>query len=181
MPSIADTLTVARFPLGLALALAATLPDEPSRITTTSFFVVGAVTDLADGPIARRLGTAGPHGARLDSAADAFFTACTIVALLGAVGLPDPTWVWWCVALVVAGRLVVVIATFVRFRVVSIAHTTANRASGATVGIVAVVGFWSGTLPVWGLAIAGVVAAIATADEARLVASASSYDRDAGR
>ena len=178
MPSIADAVTVARMPLALALAGVAVLDDDPSRLALTVLYLAGVVTDVIDGPLARRAGTAGPRGARLDSIADVVFTGGTIAALVGGVRLPDAAWVWWGFAVVVAGRVAVAALTYVRFRVMSMMHTAANRASGVTVAAVALLGFSTGTLPAWGFACAGGVAVVAIVDEAVAVLTSDRYDRD---
>lgn len=75
-PAAADVLT------GLRLAVAPVLPVLARR---PAAFVVAAgacaLSDAVDGALARRAGTAGPGGARLDSVADAAFVAGLLLAL----------------------------------------------------------------------------------------------------
>lgn len=50
-------------------------------------FVLAALTDALDGPLARRLGAVTPLGAALDHAGDKVLLACTLIAL-AVTGLP---------------------------------------------------------------------------------------------
>jgi CDP-diacylglycerol--glycerol-3-phosphate 3-phosphatidyltransferase len=48
-------------------------------------FLIAALTDLADGALARKLGAVTPLGAALDHAADKALTACALLALTAAI------------------------------------------------------------------------------------------------
>lgn len=72
--TVANALTTASLVSGLAAVLEATrtgMPLPPGRLrVAVGLIIVSAVLDALDGPVARRLGTAGPFGADLDSLAD---------------------------------------------------------------------------------------------------------------
>ncbi|WP_159451431.1 CDP-alcohol phosphatidyltransferase family protein [Demequina sp. NBRC 110054] len=174
---LADALSFARVPLGVALAAAAIAAPQAQTMLVT-LFALGVATDALDGWWARRSGTASDRGARLDSLADAVFTVATVVALLVAVSWPIAPWVWWAVVAVTAARLAVVAATWTRFRVVSIIHTRLNRATGVAVAIAAGAALATGTMPVWALVVAGLVSVAASTEELGIVRTAETYDRD---
>ncbi|MDP9264875.1 MAG: CDP-diacylglycerol--glycerol-3-phosphate 3-phosphatidyltransferase [Chloroflexota bacterium] len=77
-------------------------PDPSAAAWALVLFVVAALTDLVDGPIARRLGQVTRLGTFLDPLADKLLIVGTLIGL-GARGLV-PSWI---VVLVVARELVV--------------------------------------------------------------------------
>ncbi|WP_062202902.1 CDP-alcohol phosphatidyltransferase family protein [Demequina salsinemoris] len=174
---VADALSIARIPLGAALAATAVIAPE-SRATLLICFVLGVVTDVLDGWWARRAGAASDRGASLDSFADAVFTVCTIVALLASVSWALADWGWCAVAAVTAARLAVVAVAWRRFRLASIMHTHLNRATGVAVAVVAGSALATGTMPVWALALAGLVSLAASTEELAIVLRSAEYDRD---
>ena len=124
-PAPADLITMVRFPA--ALGLLCTQPLSPPFL---ALYALGGLSDLLDGPVARRTGTAGPAGARLDSAADGVFAAAALLRLLP-VALPRlPDWVWAVCAAIAAVRLTAYAVGAVRFRRFTALHTVANKATG---------------------------------------------------
>ena len=59
------------------------------------FYIVGGITDVLDGFVARRLGTESRLGAGLDTAADFIFTVVVLVKILRTATLPMwmPVWI----------------------------------------------------------------------------------------
>ena len=124
-PAPADLMTLVRIPA--ALGLLWTAPLSPSFLL---LYGLGGLSDLLDGPIARRPGTAGPSGARLDSIADVIFAAAALFRLLPAV-LPElPNWVGAACIVIAAIRLTAYAVGAVRFRRLTALHTAANKATG---------------------------------------------------
>ena len=79
----ANLLTLCRIPLALFLLFVA--PLSPDFFL---FYVLAGITDMLDGPLARRSHTANRTGAWLDSLADTVFLAAMLFRLLPAVTLP---------------------------------------------------------------------------------------------
>lgn len=128
-----DALTASRI-LWTGLGYAAAWVGQRAAVTA----LVGAAvaTDLADGPLARRLGTAGGRGAQLDTAADAAFYGSLLAwVYLLEPGLPLFTSLrpW------VAGFAGLVAATLLmgRVRRGTVAFHTAFTRASATVGVLA--------------------------------------------
>jgi len=100
MSSIPNLLAVARLiltPVAMALILGA--PDSQGiRIMATTVFVIAALTDFADGYLARRWQLTSTLGAFLDTVADKILVAGALIALveIGTVS----TWV----AFIIIGR-----------------------------------------------------------------------------
>ena len=124
-PAPADLVTLVRIPA--ALGLLWTAPLSPPFLL---LYGLGGLSDLLDGPIARRTGTAGPFGARLDSIADVVFVAAALFRLLPAV-LPElPGWVGAACIAIAAVRLIAYAVGAVKFRRLTALHTAANKATG---------------------------------------------------
>lgn len=90
------------------------------------------VTDMLDGPVARRTRSAGPTGARLDSLADLVFMAAALLTLLPVLWPLLPRW-----CLVWAGGVALVkLAAYavggIRFRRPAALHTVLNKCAGGS-------------------------------------------------
>jgi len=121
--SIANWLTCSRVYFSLGL-LACPVFSAPF----IALYVLAGLTDLLDGPLARRLGTESEAGARLDTAADIVFTAVCLFKVLPVAGLHR--WLWFGTAVVAAVKGVNFISGFVlQKRFVSL-HTRMNKLTG---------------------------------------------------
>ena len=86
------------------------------------------LTDMVDGTIARKTGSAGIFGARLDTVADFLFAAVSFWKLLPAIRLPDWIWIWLSVIAVL--KLINLIWGLLRRKQIPSLHTLLNKASG---------------------------------------------------
>ena len=84
-------------------------------------------TDMIDGPIARRTGSAGGFGSGLDSAADLIFTLAACIQLLPVFRLPAWIWVW--TAMIAVLRIADLISGLIRKKQL-FPHTILNRITG---------------------------------------------------
>ena len=92
------------------------------------FYLLGGVSDLLDGFVARRLGKETKFGARLDTAADILFFVIALIKFLPAVKIPMFLLVWVvCIALVKFANLACGFA--IHRRLVS-EHTVMNKICG---------------------------------------------------
>ncbi len=120
---LADLLTGSRIFGSLLLAV---LPA-----CSVPFYVVYGLcglSDMLDGPIARRTGSAGAAGARLDTAADILFAAVSLGKLLPALQLP--AWVLIWAGTIAAIRFLGAAAGFLQYRKLVSIHSALNKAAG---------------------------------------------------
>ena len=100
-------------------------------VFSATFWVLycwGGLSDMVDGPIARRMGAESELGARVDSLADILFLACSCVLLLPSLVLS--VWLWLWVAVIAVVKLsAIVIATWRRHRL-TVPHSKTNRLTG---------------------------------------------------
>ena len=93
------------------------------QVFSPSFWVLyllGGLTDMVDGTIARKLNSATGFGSKLDSVADLVFIGAACVKLLPVIHLPG--WVWCWVILIVGMRI--------RNRTLILEHTLWNKVTG---------------------------------------------------
>ncbi len=170
---LTDAITLVRVPIACVMLL---VRRHPRALAAS--FVLGAATDVTDGPLARRLGTASARGARLDSAAGAVFVAASAVTAMTTVDRALRPRVACFAAVVGAARVVALAVTRRRFGRWAIMHTRLNKASGAALGAVAAVSLVRGRMPIAALGLAAVVSELAALEEVVIVARATEYDPD---
>lgn len=120
----ANLLTLCRIPLALFLLFVA--PLSPAFFL---FYVLAGITDMLDGPLARRSHTANRTGAWLDSLADTVFLAAVLFRLLPAVTLPH--WAPWALLILFLLRCAAWLVGSLKFRRFAALHTIANKVTGA--------------------------------------------------
>ena len=111
LPNLLTLIRLILVPLLAVLLLADDGLDPTLRWAATAVFVLAALTDLADGEIARRTGTVTTLGKIADPVAD---KALTGVALIGLSLLGDLP--WWVTIVILARELAVTVLRFVVIR-----------------------------------------------------------------
>lgn len=122
----ADYLTVGRILLSLPLPW--TAPLSPAFYT---LYTLAGITDMLDGPVARKTHTVSRNGAMLDSIADAVFLAAALIALLPVLVERFPAWVLWPVIIAAALRCGAYGVGFYKYRRFIAYHTRLNKLTGA--------------------------------------------------
>lgn len=142
LPNLLTLVRLLMVPVLALLLLADDGIDPTLRWAATVVFVVAALTDLADGEIARRSGTVTTIGKIADPIAD---KALTGVALIGLSWLGDLP--WW-VTIVILGREIAV--TVLRFVVIRHGVIPASRGGKAkTVAQVVAIALYLAPLGDW--------------------------------
>lgn len=86
---MANVLTAGRIVLALALLFL-----RPGGIPFAAVYLLGGLTDLLDGPLARRTGTVSAFGAKLDTLADICFFVCAAARLVPYLQIPPRLFGW---------------------------------------------------------------------------------------
>lgn len=125
------------------------------------------LTDMTDGAVARRTGSADAFGARLDTAADAVFLAAALGKLLPERTVPGWLWAWiGGIAVRKAGNL---LWGFRHGKGFAAAHTALNRLTGLALFLLPLTLPWverrRGAVPVC------VLATVAAVQEGRVIRS----------
>ena len=121
---MANCITGMRILLSVGLLFCPAL--SPSFFT---LYLLAGLTDMIDGPVARKTHTATAFGAKLDTAADILFAAVCLVKLLPVLNIPLWMFIW--IGLIALIKIMNIVSGFViRKRFVSV-HTPMNKATGA--------------------------------------------------
>ena len=123
MKPMANLATGSRILLSFLLLLVP--PFVPSFYV---LYILCGVTDMIDGPIARKTGSESALGARLDSIADALFVLVCMVRILPSVEILPWIWVW--IGLVAILRAFNLLQGFARRKRLIMLHTAANKLTG---------------------------------------------------
>lgn len=92
-------------------------------------YLVAGVSDMVDGPVARKTGTAGAFGAKLDTAADLVLAAACLIKMLPVLELPVWLMIWIAVIALIKG--VNLLSGYVLRREFVALHTVMNKVTGA--------------------------------------------------
>ena len=169
MKRLANIITASRFVFAGLLVL-----SDPMSAPFWVWYVCGGLSDLIDGPVARRLNQQSALGAKLDSIADIVFIACVCFAVLRSVVFP--AWViagTVCIALV---RLISYGVGYRKYRTFATIHTWLNQATGLLLFVFPVLFALLGVGPACGI-ICGVAFA-AAAEELVITFRSKELDRD---
>jgi len=165
----ANYITLSRIVFAVAMALV-----PPFSTAFWICYVCGGVSDLLDGPVARRLGMESDAGAKLDSAADLVFAAAVFVASINSAVFP--AWLWLCIAGIALMKIIGYGVGFYRFRTFAGLHTLLNKATGACIFAFPLL------YAVWGLSAAGIaacgIAFLASLEELIIMLLSKELERD---
>lgn len=119
----ANIISAARIPLSLSLLLM-----SPTGTAFHTVYTLCGLSDIADGCIARRIGTESEFGAKLDSIADTVFVLVCFIKLLPRCNFKAYIWLW--IALIAAVKSASIILGYMREKKLVMPHTTANKVTG---------------------------------------------------
>ena len=94
----------------------------------TALYLLGGLTDMLDGTVARKTHTASRLGARLDTAADFIFAAAALAKLWPV--LSPPTWLWIWTAVIAAIKIINVVSGLICHRTFVAVHSVMNKVAG---------------------------------------------------
>lgn len=169
--SAANCITVTRM-IGTVVLLTIPVLSRPFLVVYT----LTGVTDVLDGWVARRTGTASRFGAMLDSWADLLFYFVVIGRLFPLLQEVLPRQIWWAVLGIVGVRMCAFAVAAGKYRVFASVHTGLNKLTGAAVFLIPYTMASSlAAAYCWGVC---TVAGLASAEELVLHLIQSEYDPD---
>lgn len=139
-------------------------------------YTLTGVTDVLDGWVARKTGTASRFGAKLDSLADLLFYAVMIGKLFPALYGRLPHAIWLAVLGIVGVRLCAYAAAAVKYRTFASLHTWLNKLTGAAVFLIPYL--LPTPLAVWYCWGVCAVAGLASLEELAIHLSQTNYNAD---
>lgn len=96
-------------------------------------YLLAGITDVLDGWLARKTGTASEFGARLDSIADLLFYAVMLIRIFPVLWERLPVQTWYAVAGILVLRLISYCTAAIKYRRFASLHTWLNKMTGAAV------------------------------------------------
>ena len=133
--------------------------NQNMRYVAAALFIIASLTDMLDGPLARKTGTESRIGEVLDSAADLIFAAVSLVRLLPVYKEEMPFWLWAAVAFVIYLKGKNAIAGYVMNGKIVTMHTPLNRLAGLALFALPLVCIWVPLTVYGGFCAAAAVAA----------------------
>ncbi|MBN1777905.1 MAG: CDP-alcohol phosphatidyltransferase family protein [Clostridiales bacterium] len=169
MKHLANYITASRFVFAGLLLL-----TEPFSGLFWAWYLCGGISDLLDGPVARKLRQQSAFGAKLDSAADFAFIVCAVVAILPRIDFPD--WALVMIGAIVLVRCVTYGVGYMKYRTFATMHTYLNKATGFLLLLFPVLFWLTGINAASG--IIGGIALLAAIEELTLMILSQTLDRD---
>lgn len=121
---MANVITSIRIVLALALIFCPTF----SGIFYVAY-ILGGISDVLDGIVARHFGKETKFGAQFDTAADVIFTLIVIIKVLRAIHIS--TWMFVWIACIAVIKCINIIFGFVVYKYIVPEHTVMNKICGA--------------------------------------------------
>ena len=94
-------------------------------------YLAAGFTDMIDGTIARKLGTDGEFGEKLDTLADIVFVAAAAYKILPVMEIPKDIWIW--IGVISLIKIINIISGFVVAKQFVSVYTVANKIAGLLV------------------------------------------------
>lgn len=167
----ADAVTASRVPCAVLLVA---VPAFSAGFL--ALYAWCGASDVLDGWLARRRGSADALGARLDSTADAVFCACAAISLVPV--LPWELWIVIAACIVAAARIASYAIGYRKYHAYAALHTNLNKLTGVVLFCYPVLYLLLGMSAASGLACA--IAAISGVEELVITLGSSRLDRDVG-
>ena len=120
---MANIISCIRIVCGIALTFC-----SPFTKTFYALYILGGISDVLDGFIARRLNIESELGSKLDTVADIVFVSVVLIKVIGAVYIPIWIIVWViCIAII---KCVSIIKGMVKNHTLVSEHTVLNKVTG---------------------------------------------------
>ena len=93
-----------------------------------ALYLVAGLTDMIDGPVARKTGTVSELGAKLDTTADFLFIAACLIKLLPLI--PFSLWLWLWIGGIALIKAVNLLSGYIAQKRLVTMHTVMNKTTG---------------------------------------------------
>lgn len=121
--NIPNAITVSRILFAILIVF-----STPFSSSFYTFYLLGGLTDMIDGMVARKLNQQSLSGARLDAMADFVFVIAVFVKILPYIDMPRWAWIW-----IIAITLIKIVnwgLSILKFHKIVSEHTVMNKLTG---------------------------------------------------
>jgi CDP-diacylglycerol--glycerol-3-phosphate 3-phosphatidyltransferase len=94
-----------------------------------SFYIVAGVSDMIDGIVARKTGTASEFGSKFDTVADIVFVAVCLIKMIPVIDVPSWIFIW--IVIIAFIKVANIAAGYIRQREFIPVHSIINKVTGA--------------------------------------------------
>ena len=122
--NIANSITGIRIVCSIALLFCPAL--SPAFY---ALYIAAGVSDMVDGPVARKAGTASEFGSRFDTAADFVLVVVCLIKLIPVINVPIWLIIWIIVIAVI--KAINLISGYAMRKEIVVLHTVMNKVTGA--------------------------------------------------
>lgn len=133
MKHLANLLTASRILISLVLLFVPVF-----SLLFYFLYCIGGITDMVDGPIARKTDSCSAFGAKLDSIADFVFLVICLIKFLPTIQIRG--WLWGVIGLIFCMKLTALVLHYRAARQFDFPHTIANKITGS---LLFLLGFWA--------------------------------------
>ena len=105
-----------------------------------ALYLLAGLSDMIDGPVARKTKSVSERGARLDTLADLILAAVCLYKLLPVLELP--LWIWIWTAVIALIKLVNIVSGFVADNRFPAVHSPLNKAAGLMLFVFPLLSAW---------------------------------------
>lgn len=91
-------------------------------------YLAAGFSDMLDGPVARKTGSASDFGSKLDSIADIIFVAVCLIKLIPVLEIKKWLYIW--IALIVLIKIINIISGLIIYKRIIFLHTILNKITG---------------------------------------------------
>ena len=120
---MANIITGIRILLSIALLFCPALSP-----TFYVLYIVGGISDMIDGAVARKTNTVSEFGSKLDTIADTVFVALCLIKLLPVLNIPIWLYIW--IAVIAFIKLTNIAAGYIRQKKFVAVHSIINKMTG---------------------------------------------------
>lgn len=120
---MANIISFGRVALSLLLLLL-----KPFSSEFVLVYLLGGLTDILDGYVARKTASVSEFGAHLDTAADICFFVSASVKLFPKLNIPDWLWIW--IGAIATVKLINIVAGLMLNRKLTSVHSVENKITG---------------------------------------------------
>ena len=120
---MANILTVIRILCSIAL-----LFFSPFSKTFYALYITAGLSDMLDGPVARKTRTTSDLGSKLDSIADIIFVTASLIKLLPIISIEKWLYVW--ISLIAVIKVINIVSALIMYKRIIFLHTILNKITG---------------------------------------------------
>ena len=93
-----------------------------------ALYIIAGVSDMIDGTVARKTGTASETGSKLDTAADFALVAVCLIKLIPVLDIPSWLFVW--IVIIALIKMINIVSGYVMHKEFVALHTVMNKVTG---------------------------------------------------